>query len=509
MPAGSLTILCGVLVLSCASRFVSHTAARQLLLLGCSYLFYSTWAGLPFLLLLIASSLMNCGLGAALRRRPHTWLLWLGIVLNVLLLGAFKYLRPLAEAFPAAFDDADVVRQIVLPLGISFWTFQAISYLVDVYLEKEVDPTPLEFCLYMAFWPTVISGPVCRLTRMLPQFRTERSADGEDVWIGVTRCTQGLFMKLVLAQLLASGLTPGTGVAAGFDRAATSWNGIDVWALALGYAFQLFFDFAGYSHIVIGAARLAGFQLQENFDHPFVARTPAEFWSRWHISLSTWIRDYVYAPVSTLRREWWWQLAALFISMVVFGFWHQAKMTFVVFGAYHGMLLVSYRVGQRLGRGVPFAIPAHIGALLSWATTLLFVLLGFVVFRADSMAQALEMWRAVVRVDTYHIGLTVLSSEYYALVLLVAVGYAILEGGRLVWRLWVTTGKETLRGHVAALPAVSGWATLGRTLLVVEGSIASTRRWWAAPVLVLLLVMTSLTLLGESSTVAPFLYIAF
>src|SRR5262245_7303160 len=164
MSLNSSLILIAIVILSCATRFISSVKARQVLLLTCSYVFYIRWGGFEFLLVLVASSLMNYFLGGLLRRRLTTAVLWTGIGFNVLLLGVFKYSQ-LVHVF----------NGVILPLGISFWTFQAISYLVDVYLEKEVDPSLLEFSVYLALWPTVVAGPVCRLTRMLPQLRTRSS----------------------------------------------------------------------------------------------------------------------------------------------------------------------------------------------------------------------------------------------------------------------------------------------------------------------------------------------
>src|SRR5262245_47195461 len=247
MSLHSSLILIAIVFLSCATRFIPNAKARQWLLLICSYVFYIRWAGFGFFLVLAASSLMNYFVARWLRRRLTPAVLWTGIGLNILLLGVFKYPQ-LVHVF----------NGVILPLGISFWTFQAISYLVDVYLEKEVDPSLLEFSLYLALWPTVVAGPVCRLTRMLPQLRTRSSSIREDFSIGLVRVIQGLFMKFVLSELLANGLTHGAGVVSGFDSASGGWSGLDVWALALGYGFQLFFDFAGYSNMVIGAARLLG-----------------------------------------------------------------------------------------------------------------------------------------------------------------------------------------------------------------------------------------------------------
>src|SRR5262245_22169609 len=171
MTSHTLTILIGVLLVSCATRFIPATRPRQWLLLAASYFLYANLAGLGFLALLIASSLMNYIWGALLRRRPTVTLLWIAIAANVLLLSFFKYLPPLAKVWPGALSELGFVQGIILPLGISFWTFQALSYLFDTYLEEEINPSAVEFCLYMAFWPTVVSGPVCRLPKMLPQFR--------------------------------------------------------------------------------------------------------------------------------------------------------------------------------------------------------------------------------------------------------------------------------------------------------------------------------------------------
>ena len=179
MTGITIVILTTILALSCAARFVRLVILRQLLLLSISYSAYAYWAGAPFLLLLLASSLVNYFWGSVLRRRPTTALLWVGIGLNVFLLGFFKYVPAVIAEWPEA-AGAGFLRDIILPLGISFWTFQGISYLFDLYREEELDPSLLEFCLYMAFWPTVASGPVARLPNMLPQFRQTSTAVGED-----------------------------------------------------------------------------------------------------------------------------------------------------------------------------------------------------------------------------------------------------------------------------------------------------------------------------------------
>src|SRR5215467_7485950 len=207
-----------VLLLMVAGWRLPSTKGRQLLFLAASYLFYANW-GIGFLSILIISSLMNYTCGCVLRRRVTVLRLWIGIALNLLPLAFFKYLPVLLEMGlrPAGSWQYNIVRQIIMPVGMSFWTFQGLSYLFDIYFEEELDPSLLEFCLYMAFWPTVASGPICRLLSMLPQFRQLSLFSWDDLSVGSLRLVQGVMMKFVLAQLLGFGWRPGEGIAAGFD----------------------------------------------------------------------------------------------------------------------------------------------------------------------------------------------------------------------------------------------------------------------------------------------------
>ena len=371
---------------------------RQVALLITSYVLYASW-GLGFLGLLVCSSLVNYGLGAWLRRKESVARLWVGIVLNVLLLGTFKYLPAIAPFLPHSSLSATFAN-IVLPVGISFWTFQALSYLFDVYREEDIDPSLLEFLLYMAFWPTVLSGPICRLPNLLPQFRSTEKPTKEDVRQGLDRVFTGLFM-IALGQLLAGGLHPGQGLDSAFDRFAGGLTGVDVWFMAIGYGFELFFNFAGYSHLVIGAARLFGFQLDENFNRPYFSTTPSEFWTRWHMSLSFWIRDYLFLPLAMLRREVWWRNAALLIAMVVFGLWHKGAVLFVLWGLYQGVLLVLHREWQKAQRRFEWDFSAPLFTPVSWLVTFCSICLGWIFFRANTLTQAFDMWRATGRLSTY------------------------------------------------------------------------------------------------------------
>ena len=314
--------------------------------------------------------------------------------------------------------------RVVAVVGLSFYTFQAMSYLVDVYRGFDDRPSLGEFLLYMAFWPTVLSGPICRLPEMLPQLREAHRPRSSDVVEGTRRILCGLFMKVVVADTLANGLRPGEGVNAVFDGRVAAWGGLDVWFVAIGFGFYLFFDFAGYSHIAIGSARLLGIRLRENFRDPYLAQTPSEFWTRWHISLSSWIHDYVFFPLALSRPGLVWRNLALVMSMTLFGLWHGLKLTFVLWGVYHGLLLVAHRQVQSLRRtGVRAGglLADRLGAIASWALSFGLISLGWVLFRANSPAQALTMLVAVFAPQTYAV--LSLPANLYILVTLVGVSY--------------------------------------------------------------------------------------
>ena len=391
---------------------------RQLFLLAVSYALYLTW-GPWFLAVLLLSTVMNFALGRRMQRRPTAGLLWIGLIFNLLLLAVFKYLPGVAVTVP--FASLQKFSHLALPLGISFWTFQAMSYLLDLYRDEELKPSFVEFALFMAFFPVTISGPICRLPDMLPQFRSDAPPSRDDKARGISRIATGLLMMQV-AQLLGKGLLAGQGVNAGFDQ-LRNWSGPDVWCLAFGYGLQIFFDFAGYSHIAIGAARMLGFTVPENFARPFASTTPSIFWTRWHMSLSFWIRDYVFLPLAMLRRDEWWRKLGLLISMVLFGIWHGATMLFVLFGCYHGVLLILHRQTQQVERRFDWQPSSKAWTALSWAVTILLMNLGWIFFRSSSLAEAREMFSALVSPATY--STMALHPSLYLLVATVAASYAI------------------------------------------------------------------------------------
>jgi alginate O-acetyltransferase complex protein AlgI len=418
--------------------------------------------------------------------------LWTGIALNLLLLIFFKYLPPLAETGAAAASQFDLFRHIVMPIGISFWTFQALSYLFDIYHEEELDPSLLEFCLYMAFWPTVLSGPICRLSEMLPQLRRASGFNQDDISVGAQRLLQGLIMKFVLAQVIASGLAPGEGIDTGFDVLNDSLGGVDVWVLAIGFGFQLFFDFAGYSHMVIGAARLFGIRLQENFNRPYLSVTPSIFWTRWHMSLSFWIRDYVFLPLAAMRRGRWWLHLMLISSMALFGLWHGAKATFILWGIYHGLLLVIHRIVQQIKR--PIRLTSS--PVLSGGATFCLVSLGWIFFRANDLDEALAMFGSVLSPDQY--GHLSLPPSLYMLIAAVIGGYFAYELIGSLLADWRTDYRDELK-------VPSGGVVAVEFLQLLRDRVW----WWLAPMSLTAVVVAGLAIFEKAAVVTPFMYTLF
>lgn len=380
MPFLSPLALTVILLVWTAARMAPSVRVQQWLYLLASVAFYYSFGGW-MVGILGSSALLNFYVGNLLRRTSSTAWLWVGMAANVGLLSLFKYLPQLAQPWVGSSALAAQLAGLVLPVGISFWTFQGLSYLFDQYRGEELDPTLLEFCVYVSFAPTVLSGPICRVADLLPQLRTPMRASWAEVLAGVQQMWVGVWM-ISLARILGAGLN-GDGVNRAFQQTG-QWGFLDVWVLLAGYGFQIFFDFAGYTRLVIGLARSFGLELPENFDRPFLSLTPTMFWQRWHMSLSFWIRDYLFMPLAMMRGELWWRNGMLVFSMVVFGLWHQASWLFLLWGFYQGMLLFLHRMWQQYAKRRRVAVPDG----LAWGVTFLLITLGWSLFRSESLEQA-------------------------------------------------------------------------------------------------------------------------
>lgn len=358
---------------------------KNAVLLIASLVFYA-WGEPRFVPLLLASSLLNYGFGriiadASAERRN---VLILGVGANLAMLAWFKYMGFFGDMLKQLhlLDPALQLPPIVLPLGISFFTFQGISYLVDVYRRDiAVQSSFWRFAMYKAMFPQLIAGPIVRYSQIAAEIDV-RPVDNARVWRGMQQFVTGLAQKVLIANTVAVFADRIFGVDVGQLTPGVAWLGIAC------YSIQILFDFAGYSNMAIGIAHMIGFSYPPNFQRPYSALSITEFWRRWHMSLSSWFRDYVYIPLGGNRRSPLRTYVNLALVFVLCGLWHGAAWTFVIWGCWHGALLVLERLG--LGR-----VLARLPSPLAQGYTLFCVMLGWVFFRADSVPHATHYLRAM------------------------------------------------------------------------------------------------------------------
>ena len=337
-----------------------------------------------FTALLLAARSIFDRLDETARRKSY---LWLSVAVNLGVLGVFKYFNFFAAQLQQAvgtlgWELGPLTLNIILPVGISFYTFQTLSYTIDCY-RRDVKATPhiVELAAYVSFFPQLVAGPIERAHRLLPQFFKQRSLSVEQFTSGVWLFLWGLCKKIVIADNLAV-------VADTVFAEPGAYGSGALLAGLLAFTFQIYCDFSGYSDMARATARLLGFELMLNFNIPYVARTPSEFWQRWHISLSSWLRDYLYIPLGGNRLGPWSIYRNLSLTMLLGGLWHGANWTFVAWGAYHGLILIIYRVfdvDRKLARP---ARSAGLGALrdtLSVCIMFALTVIGWLFFRASSI----------------------------------------------------------------------------------------------------------------------------
>ncbi len=367
---------------------------QNVLLLIASYVFYGWWDW-RFLSLIIISSLLDYCVGRGLAGTENSvkrkMLVWTSICVNLGFLGFFKYFNFFIDSFADAFtflgQPVSPSRlNIVLPVGISFYTFQTLSYSIDVY-KRKMQPTKdiIAFFTYVSFFPQLVAGPIERAVNLLPQFYVKRSFSYDQATDGMRQILWGLFKKIVVADNCAAAVNQ---IFANYSQYSGS-------ALFLGvffFAFQIYADFSGYSDIAIGVARLFGFQLMRNFAFPYFSRDIAEFWRRWHISLTTWFRDYLYIPLGGSKGGTWKKIRNTFIIFLVSGFWHGANWTFLMWGFINALfflpLLLSNQNRKYITISAEHALLPPIKDLLQMGFTFFITLIAWVFFRARSITDA-------------------------------------------------------------------------------------------------------------------------
>jgi D-alanyl-lipoteichoic acid acyltransferase DltB (MBOAT superfamily) len=381
-------------ILAFAAARLHSPRAGIVVLASASLVFYGAWNP-PYLILFVASIAANYALGRWMERSAHSRTIGsVGVALNLAALGYFKYLNFLIDTLNQLPGVSLSVSSTVLPIGISFFTFQQIAYLVDVMRGAPVERSIVNYALFVSFFPHLIAGPLVHHAEMIPQFRRTRAGSSVMVAQGGAVFVAGLFKKVVVADGLAQFVSPvfahtdtGGGVTA-------AW----AWLATLAYTLQIYYDFSGYSDMAIGLALLFGIRLPVNFRSPYKATSIIDFWRRWHITLSRFLRDYLYIPLGGNRHGERRRYANLLVTMLLGGFWHGAGWNFVVWGGLHGSYLAVNHIWRATvspaGSGANDARPA-LATVAGWIGTFTAVVLAWVFFRANSLSSAWSMIRGL------------------------------------------------------------------------------------------------------------------
>jgi D-alanyl-lipoteichoic acid acyltransferase DltB (MBOAT superfamily) len=364
-------------------------------LIAASFYFYG-YSAPQYLLLVLTSICINFFLGIELCRlcqipaksrsgdtlRKRKIVLGAGVTFNLCLLGYFKYADFFLTNVNLATGFHYTLLELSLPLAISFYTFQQIAFLVDCYYAKTAEQNFLNYCFYIMFFPQLIAGPIVRHRELIPQFveMRNRFLNWSNIAMGIFVFAMGLFKKVVIADSFVMWAN------AGFDT-ANDLSFLEAWAVSLSYTFQLYFDFSGYSDMAIGAALLFNIRLPINFNSPYKALNIQDFWQRWHMTLSRWLRDYLYIPMGGNRKGKARTVINLIITFLLGGLWHGAGWTFIVWGAMHGTALALHRLWRQTGIRMP--------SIVGWFCTFFFINVAWVVFRAETLSDALRVLRGM------------------------------------------------------------------------------------------------------------------
>ena len=389
MAFNSLTYL-GCLLVVVIVYWLLPAGLRRPLVLAASVAFYASW-NVIFLWvpLVVAAVVFICGRFIQANPSQAKKWLWTGIGIVLTLLIALKY-RVFVAANLSYFglrlksNSFSTASTFLFPVGISFYTFEAIAYLIDVRQGRVKIPGFVDLCLFFFFWPNILSGPIVRARELMPQLRFEKVFAPRFAFEGLDRIVWGLVQKNVIANVLGIWVDRGFG-----GQSAGTPSTVDGWFLAIAFGLQIYFDFAGYTNLAIGTARLIGVQLPENFRQPYHAVSPTDFWNRWHMTLSRWIRDYLFFPINA---KWKGAPLPLYLSLIgvmaLVGLWHGAGWGFLLWGAMHGAYLSAYRMSEGLRGGGSPVKDGKISAGIWRIATLVAVTAAWVPFRAPSLAKA-------------------------------------------------------------------------------------------------------------------------
>ncbi len=369
--------------------FKKNLKSQNILILISSYVFYGYWDW-RFLFLIALSTVIDFSigkkLGKAILQNKRKQLLAISIIANLSILGFFKYFNFFAQSTTEllqifGFNVDSVTLNIILPVGISFYTFQTMSYTIDVY-RKKLKPTHniLNFAVFVSFFPQLVAGPIERAVNLLPQVATKRIISKEMINAGLFLILWGFFKKVVIADNCAI-------ISNSIFNNYESFHNIDLLIGVLAFTFQIYGDFSGYSDIARGISKMLGFELMVNFRLPYFAISPSDFWNRWHISLSSWLRDYLYFPLGGNRSGNYKTYRNLLLTMLLGGLWHGAAWNFVIWGAFHGILLIVYRLFEKQQPQTSLQPNNNLIKVPLIGIMFILTIFGWLIFRANSVDQ--------------------------------------------------------------------------------------------------------------------------
>ena len=449
---------------------------QNLFLLVASYVFYSYWDW-RFLFLLLTSTTIDFFVGQLLQsvgnQRYRKLLLLVSIFVNLGVLCFFKYFNFFLESATILFAKSGLiiqtpVLQVILPIGISFYTFKTLTYTVDIYRRK-IEPTKnfIDYALFTSFFPQILAGPIERAANLLPQISTPRYVTRSQIMIGANLILLGFFKKVAIADTLAP-------LVAEIFKTPSNMSCGQLWDGVYAYTLQIYGDFSGYTDIARGIAFILGFKSMENFNAPYLSRSITEFWQRWHISLSTWFRDYLYVPLGGNRLGRWRTFANLFIVMLLCGLWHGAAWPFVVWGATHGFYLIIHRIflrGRKPNLTWPNTFSGWTLCISKIFITFHIVALTWVLFRSSNIDNAILYYEGLFRFQSF-----------------TAVSTNILFAGLLVF----------------AFDIAQTW--LGNQTWIVDMKRYKMLRYSIAQIMLLSIVAA---MIAHSNTITPFIYFQF
>jgi D-alanyl-lipoteichoic acid acyltransferase DltB (MBOAT superfamily) len=390
---------------------------RWVLLLAASYYFYMCWE-VKYLVIILVTTLVNYFIAIQIEKqtakRRRRLYLYLSLFITLGILFTFKYLNFINDNLRLVLKHFNIVDNfpslhLLLPLGISFYTFQILAYIIEVYRGNvKAERHAGIFALYVSFFPTLVAGPIQRPRHLIPQFYEKHPFDYQNFTNGLKLMAWGFFKKLVIADRLAVFIDE-------VYKSPNNYYGFQVAVAAIFFMIQLYADFSGYSDIAIGAARVMGIRLTENFDRPHISKSITEFWKRWHISLSTWIKDYIFMPLASYLRKWriWGFAFAGFISLLLFGIWHGAGWNFAAFGVLFGLFYafetLTFRQRKRLWSKVPSYILNPVGVVFTFSL----IALTSIFFRAKSFQDAITLFNHLWQFNSNQLNLSMINNDKF------------------------------------------------------------------------------------------------